>query len=183
MRYQFIQGQTQNFPTKVLCQVMHVSGSGFYAWRGRPECQRSREDRRLLAHIKSVFQASDKTYGSPRIHRDLNEEGITCGKRRVARLMRQNGIRPEPVKRFVITTASKHALPIHENVLGQQFEAGAADRRWAADITYVWTRRVPSRSSRYVAGCGLTRSPEKRSKASLLNLLFVSCKGAVHGSS
>lgn len=120
---------------------MQVSVSGFYAWRGRPECRRSREDRRLLAHIKSSFAESDQTYGSPRIYRDLQEEGIICGKRRVAKLMRQSGLRAQLPKRFVVTTDSKHALPVADNVLDRQFEAVAADTRWAADITYVWTRQ------------------------------------------
>ena len=141
MRYHFVDGLKGRFPIAVLCRMMQVSVSGYYAWKGRPECRRSREDRRLLVHIKSVFAGSDQTYGSPRIHKELNESGIACGKRRIARLMRQSGIRPEPVRRFIVTTDAKHTLPVAENVLAQQFETLEADTRWSCDITYVWTRQ------------------------------------------
>lgn len=141
MRYQFIEGQREHFSVAALCRMLQVSLSGYYAWRSRPECRRSRENRVLLVHIKSVFAQSDQTYGSPRVHRDLKEEGITCGKRRVAKLMRQSGLRAQLPKRFVITTDSAHALPVADNVLDRQFQAAAADTRWAADITYVWTRQ------------------------------------------
>lgn len=123
-----------------LCRVMQVSQSGYYAWRGRPESRRSREDRRLLVHIRSVFEESGQTYGSPRIQRELSESGLTCGKRRVARLMRHNGIRAELPRRFVPTTDSQHALPVADNVLNRQFETEKADTRWSADITYIWSR-------------------------------------------
>ncbi len=120
---------------------MQVSVSGYYAWRARPECRRAQQDRVLLVHIRSVFEESHQTYGSPRIYREFQESGIACGKRRVARLMRQHGIHPEPARRFVATTDSKHALPVAQNVLDRQFEPEAADTCWSCDITYVGTRQ------------------------------------------
>lgn len=140
MRYQFVQELVGRFPVAVLCRVMQVSKSGFYAWRTRAKSQRSRENQRLLLHIRSVFEESDQTYGSPRIWRELQEQGIHCGKNRVARLMRSSGIRAELPSRFRITTDSEHSLPTAPNLLAQDFTADAANERWAADITYVWTR-------------------------------------------
>lgn len=131
----------------------------------------------MLVHIKSVFAGSDSTYGSPRIHKDLKESGIACGRRRVARLMRQNGIRPEPVKRFVVTTDSRHSLPVAQNVLDQQFEAQESDTRWACDITYIWTRQgwlylsvVLDLFSRKVVGWSLRPTLERGLVVSALGL-------------
>jgi Transposase and inactivated derivatives len=119
---------------------MGVSRSGYYAWRGRPKSARRQEDERLLMSIRNAFEESRGTYGSPRIHRELKERGISCGERRVARLMRENGIRVSPVRRFRATTDSAHALPVAANLLEQDFTAEGANQRWAADITYIWTR-------------------------------------------
>jgi transposase InsO family protein len=119
---------------------MGVSRSGYYAWKGRPRSARQREGEQLLAHIRGAFEQSRATYGSPRIHRELGERGVACGEGRVARLMRQNGIRVQPVRRFRATTDSAHALPVAANLLERDFTAEGADRRWAADITYLWTR-------------------------------------------
>ena len=118
---------------------MSVSRSGYYAWLSRKPGERQRENQMLLYRIRQFFERSKGTYGSPRILRDLREEGFCCGKHRVARLMRQAGLRAVVPRRFRATTDSKHALPVAENLLGQDFTASKADERWAADITYLWT--------------------------------------------
>lgn len=123
-----------------LCRVMQVSRSGFYAWRGRGVSSRQQEDEALTQRICALFEASGQTYGSPRILSDLRAEGIACGKHRVARLMRRAGLRAVTPRRFVVTTDSKHALPVAQNLLERDFTASKADERWAADITYIWTR-------------------------------------------
>jgi len=140
VRYRFVHDHRGQFRVATMCRLLRVSVSGYYAWRARPESRRSREDRVLLAHIRSSFEQSRGTYGSPRIHRDLREAGIACGENRVARLMGRHGIRPEPVRRFRVTTDSRHALPVAANVLGRDFLATRANDRWCSDITYVWTR-------------------------------------------
>jgi putative transposase len=104
-----------------------------------PEPERMREDRALLVEIKASFQASDSTYGMPRVHDDLCEAGRRVGRRRVARLMRQAGLRASVPRRFVTTTDSNHRWAVAENVLGRDFTATAPEQKWAADITYVWT--------------------------------------------
>lgn len=139
MRYQFIQSLAGVFPVSVLCRVLAVSQSGYYAWRVRPSSPRSEANDCLTRRIREIFCASDKTYGSPRIHVDLLAEGIQCGVHRVARLMREAGIRAEVVRRFKVTTDSGHDLPVFENRLNREFRAENADRCWVSDITYLWT--------------------------------------------
>jgi len=111
----------------------------YYAWLSRKPSERQTENQMLLYRIRQFFERSKGTYGSPRILRDLRQEGFCCGKHRVARLMRQTGLRAVLPRRFRATTDSKHALPVAENLLGQDFTASKANERWAADITYVWT--------------------------------------------
>jgi putative transposase len=118
---------------------MQVSRSGFYAWKARGPSARKREDERLLEGILFSFERSRGTYGSPRILRDLREQGYCCGRQRVARLMRQAGLKPTVRSRFRVTTDSKHALPVADNLLAREFTASAVDVKWASDITYLWT--------------------------------------------
>jgi transposase InsO family protein len=93
----------------------------------------------LLSQIRQFFVCSKQTYGSPRIWKDLQEVGMSCGKHRVARLMRRAGLRAVVAPRFRITTDSKHSLPVAENLLGRNFGTEKANVKWAADITYLWT--------------------------------------------
>ena len=124
-----------------MCRVLEVSESGYYAWRSRPESQRSRENRKLVVHIKAVHHESDATYGSPRIQRELADQGIACSENRVARLMRLEGVQAKQARRFKATTDSKHSLPVAENLLARQFEPVQPNTRWGADITYIWTQQ------------------------------------------
>ncbi len=138
MRYQFIQSLKGRFPITALCRTLRVAKSGYYAWCGREPSTRRREDETITQPIRQHFEASRQTYGSPRIVRDLCEEGIACGKHRVAKLMKQAGLCARLPRRFQVTTDSKHALPVAQNLLNQDFTASKADERWA-DITYRWT--------------------------------------------
>ena len=138
MRYQFIQQHTGQFRVAVLCRTVNVSRSGYYAWLSRKPSERQKENETLLYRIRQFFERSKRTYGSPRILRDLREEGFRCGKHRVAGLMRQAGLRAVLPCRFRGTTDSKHVLPVADNLLGQDFTASKANERWAADITYLW---------------------------------------------
>ena len=120
---------------------MRVSRAGYHAWLVRRETpsRRSREEARLVVDIRASHEGSRKTYGSPRVWQDLKAEGIRCGRHRVARIMRKHAIRAETRRRFVVTTDSKHNLPVAENLLDQQFGAEKPNARWAGDITYIWT--------------------------------------------
>src|ERR1700756_5345533 len=94
----------------------------------------------LLAHVRSAFTLSNGTYGSPRMVYELRYNGLTIGRRRVARLMRENGLRARQKRRFKRTTDSLHAFPIAPNLLDQDFAAAMPNQKWGADISYVWTR-------------------------------------------
>ena len=93
-----------------------------------------------MVEIELSHQASDRTYGSPRVHQDLQAQGIRCGCKRVARLMRENGIRAKQARRFKATTDSDHNHPVAPNLLDREFHVGVPDRVWVADLTYIWTR-------------------------------------------
>ena len=130
----------QEFPVTLMCQVLGVSRSGYYGWRQRPESQRAREDRQLLVQIRAVYKKSGGRYGSPRVHRQLKRQGQACGKKRVARLMGQNGLKSRRRRRFKVTTRSAARHPVVPNHLDQQFCVDRPDTVWAGDITYLWTR-------------------------------------------
>jgi transposase InsO family protein len=140
VRYQFIEEHRGQFSITAMARVLEVSTSGYYRWRGREESRRSKFNRRLLVEIKAVHAKSDATYGSPRVYRELQARGITCGENRVARLMRLNDVRAKQMRRYKATTDSKHNLPVADNHLDRQFDPAAPNRAWAADITFIWTR-------------------------------------------
>lgn len=123
-----------------LCGVLGISRSGYYARLHRGESERSRTDRRLLVGIRASFESSRKTYGAIRVHRDLRGDGYGCGKNRVARLMRENGLKS--VHRFKYrpqTTDSTHAQAISPNVICQDFTAKHPNQKWGCDISYIPT--------------------------------------------
>lgn len=116
---------------------MQVSRSGYYAWQRRPESQRSQENKQLVKQIEDIYQQSRQTYGSPRVHDKLKDQGVRCGENRVARLMRQQGIAVEKKRRFMNTTDrrpgdSNHQFPVAPNRLNQHFEADKPDAVWTA---------------------------------------------------
>jgi transposase InsO family protein len=123
-----------------MCRVLEVSRSGFYAWLGRGESDRAREDRRLMTLIRGIFTESRGIYGVPRVHETLRQREQQCGRNRVARLMKKAGLRSKTKRRFrVKTTDSKHNHPIAPDRLGQDFGTTAANRVWVSDITYIPT--------------------------------------------
>jgi len=139
MRFELIDVTKEHFPIQRRCQVLDVSQSGYFAWRSRPASPRQREDLVLLAPIRSAYRLSNETYGSPRMTRELQDEGLTVGRRRTARLMRENGLRARQTRRFKRTTDSHHAFPIAPNLLEQDFSAERPNQKWNAHISYVWT--------------------------------------------
>ena len=123
-----------------MCQTLNVSRSGFYDWRNRDMSQRHKADQTLLPKIVKVFKKSRCTYGSPSITHQLKIEGEYCGKNRIARLMRLNGIKAKTKKKFKITTDSGHGKKAADNLVNQCFKADYPDRLWCSDITYLWTK-------------------------------------------
>lgn len=109
IRFQLIDASKALVPIRVSCRLLRVSQSGYYAWKHRPASKRQRDDMVLLAHIRNAFSLSNETYGSPRMTVDLKAEGFAVGRRRVARLMRDNGLQAKRKRRFKRTTDSHHA--------------------------------------------------------------------------
>jgi len=138
--YAFIRAEKAFFPVSVLCQVLRVSRSGFYSWHRGDRSRRELSDRRLLVEIKSVFETSRRTYGSPRIYDELRKKRWCCSLARVERLMREQGITPPTKRKFRKTTDSDHLHAIAPNLLDRDFTSPSPNRRWSTDITYVWTR-------------------------------------------
>jgi putative transposase len=139
MRYRVIQEHDRRYPIRLMCRALAVSAAGYYAWRVRPESARSVSDRTTRSAIRVIHRDSRETYGSPRIWDALVKQGHRIGEHRVARLMRQDGIRAKTVTKWRATTQSNHQWPVAANTLNRQFTVAAPNRVWAGDITYVWT--------------------------------------------
>ncbi|WRO21353.1 IS3 family transposase [Metallumcola ferriviriculae] len=137
--YEFIYQHRFKFRVQKMCRVLEVSRSGYYAWLKRPESDRKRRDKYLLKKIREIHKDSRGTYGSPRITRVLQKQGVRCSPKRVARLMRENGIVAKTKRRFKATTNSKHNYPVAGNLLNQDFNVDRPNNVWVADITYIPT--------------------------------------------
>jgi putative transposase len=134
-------GEIKN--VRLMCRVLEVKPKSYYAWRKRPTSAHAIADERLMLNVRIAHRASDGTYGAPRIHRDLKDAGIHVGQKRVARLMRRDGlVGRAPRRRGVRTTDSAHAYPIAPNLLARQFDVNgiAINHAWVSDITYVPTQ-------------------------------------------
>ena len=123
-----------------MCSVLEVSRQGFYAWWRRTPSQHTLDDLSLAARIKAIHAGSRGRYGSPRVHAQLHKEGVRVGKKRVERLMREQGLEARRKRKFRRTTDSNHSLPVAPNVLERDFETDGPNQVWVTDITYVGTR-------------------------------------------
>jgi putative transposase len=139
MRFRFIQAEKANYPVRVMCRVLKVSTSGYYAYLERGPSTRQREDAKLKVHIGAIHVRSRGTYGRERVGRQLLREDVEVGKQRVVRLMREMGLRGLPRKRFRRTTDSNHARPVAPNLLDRKFNAERPNQVWVTDITFIWT--------------------------------------------
>ena len=124
-----------------MCEVLDVSRSGFYAWRSRPVSQRSQRHRELVDEIRKIHANRDmKSYGSPRVHRELVARGKICSENTVAKLMSIHGLAARTPRKYKVTTNSVHSYPLAENLLNREFQQDQPDRVWLADMTYIWTQ-------------------------------------------
>lgn len=139
MRFQFIDDHRDEYPITLMCRVLAVSRGGYYAWRERPPSAREMANKQLLEEIRAVHKQSRERYGSPRIYEALLQLEIRCSRKRVARLMRENGIRAKNRRRYKRTTDANHSHPVAPNRLKQDFSASAPNQKWCADITYIAT--------------------------------------------
>jgi putative transposase len=135
VRFRFIAAEKAHHPLSRLCRCLRVTRSGFYAWRRRPESAHAQRDRRLKVLVRASFEASRQRYGSPRIHRDLTEWQEPVSRKRVIRLMQEEGLKARVRKRFTHTTMSDHDQPVAANLLGREFTADVPNQRWVGDTT------------------------------------------------
>jgi len=135
VRFAWIAVEKAEFRVRDLCCALGVTRSGFYAWRQRPESAHAQRDRRLKVLVRASFDASQQRYGSPRIHEDLIEQHEPISRKRVIRLMQEEGLAARARKRFKSTTMSDHDQPVAANLLDRQFLAAAPNRRWVGDTT------------------------------------------------
>ena len=124
-----------------MCRIFSVSRSGFYSWVKRGKSLRDQENETLIKEIRRIHQESHLTYGSPRITYALRQQGIRCTRKRIARLMRKNGIVSKTRKRFKLTTRSSHKRPVAPNLIKRDFTAPVPNKVWTSDITFIWTRQ------------------------------------------
>lgn len=164
MRYICIDRRRNQYPVSTMCRLLKVSRSGYYAWKSRPESERTKTDRELTRVIRRLHAESHGTYGSPRMRDDLRDEGYQCGRHKVARLMRQAGLKGCPRRRFRVTTQCDPTHPVAANLLKQDFSASRPNERWASDITYIATRQgwlylavVMDLYSRRIVGWSMSR--------------------------
>jgi putative transposase len=139
MKFAFIASKEVAFPVSSICRVLGVTKSGFYAWVKRPKPARAKRDAQLAATVAAVHQRSRRTYGSPRVHRELKARGVRVSKKRIERLMRENGIQGRNKRRFKRTTDSKHGGPIAPNILARNFRVAEPNRAWVTDVTAIAT--------------------------------------------
>ncbi len=139
MRFAFIEAEKASYPVALLCRVVEVSRAGFYAWRLRPKAARSLQDQALAVEVAAVYAGSSGRYGSPRVHAELRSRGHHSGRKRIARLMREQGFRARHKRRYRTTTDSRHGLPVYSNLLARRFDVLRPDTAWVTDITYIWT--------------------------------------------
>ena len=177
MRYRFVAAEQASYPVRLLCRVVGVAASGFYAWLRRGPSQREQQDRSLADRIAAVFAASRRTYGSPRVHAELRAEGIRVSRKRVARLMREGGLAATIRRRFPRTTNSDHGRPVAPNLLEQKFTAEQPDTVWLADISYIATGEgwlylaaIKDMATREIVGWSMSDSLEAGSACAALRM-------------
>src|SRR6516165_9979136 len=134
MTYRFIDEHRQQWPVRLLCETLEVSPTGYYAWRSRPASAQQQRRHTLLVEIRTVHAEVKARYGSPRMHAELVARGQPCCVNTVARLMRENGIAAKIAQKFRCTTDSNHDLPVADNLLDRQFDPGAPNESWVAEI-------------------------------------------------
>jgi putative transposase len=177
VRYSCIDRRRSQYPVRMMCRLLQVSRSGYYAWRGRPESQRAKTDRELLKRIRQIHTDSDGVYGAVKITAELNEQGCPCGRHKVARLMRLAGLKGCPKTTFKVTTQRDPKHAVADNLLQQNFTATGMNQRWSSDITYIKTRQgwlylavVLDIYSRRIVGWSMSRWITRHLAISALNM-------------
>ena len=127
------------YPINIQCRVMKISRAGFYKWLNRKDGKSHIRRRELSERVMAIHKSSRGNYGSPKIHKQLKQDGINVNRKTVEKIMKTENIRAKRSKKFKATTNSKHNLPVAENLLNREFTTTKANQCWVGDITYVWT--------------------------------------------
>jgi putative transposase len=141
MKFCFIREHSGCYPVLTMCRLLNVSKAGFYAWQLRPTSRTERESDLLVSQIQAIHAESRSTYGSRRVHKVLQNDGMTVSLNRVAKLMKANEIKGRQKKRFRVANYSKHTFPVADNLLARNFDVSQPNRFWVSDITYISTRQ------------------------------------------
>lgn len=139
MKYAFIQCHEGHYPVQAMCKALDCARSGYYKWQQSRVNPRRDERRKLLTKIKDIHESSRGSYGSPRIHKELEKQGIRCNHKTVEKAMKENKICSKRKRKFKVTTDSKHNLPVAENLLDQDFKTVEPNTVWVSDISYLRT--------------------------------------------
>ena len=183
MKFAFIEEHLTDYPLTVVCRMLEISCSGYYAWQKRPVSLRQQRHELLTARIAVVYQENRQVYGSPRISRALNANGPEVCRHTVAKIMREQNIRAKTKKKFVPqTTDSQHDYPVEKNRLDRQFDAPLPNRKWVADITYIPTDEgwlylagVLDLCSRKIVGWSMADHMEASLPGEALAMAIVQC--------
>jgi len=139
MKFAFIAEKVALFSVRAMCRVLGISSSGYYASRRRPVSQRACDNDVLTGEIARIHERSRGTYGSPRVTKELREQGRRVSKKRVAKRMKERGLRSKRHRRFRVTTNSDHEFPVPPNLLARDFERSEPNEVWVGDVTAIWT--------------------------------------------
>jgi len=177
VKYAFIFGERVAFPVAVLCRILAVSPSGYYAERKRPTSLHACRDEELSKRVVAVHVANKRRYGSPRVHAELKATGQPVGRKRVARLMRENALVARTRRRFRTTTDSNHSFPVAPNLLARNFTARGPNQAWVTDITFIWTQQgwlylavILDLFSRRVVGWATSRNVDRHLALAALDM-------------
>jgi putative transposase len=138
VKFAWIDAEKACFPVAAMCRVLGVSRTGLYAWQSRPESLHAQHERKLRVLVREAHEKSRKTYGSPRVHAELRAHGYKISRKRVARLMREGGIKARARRRYKCSTMSEHDQPVAANVLARNFTASAPNQVWVGDATELY---------------------------------------------
>lgn len=168
MKYQFIQSQQEYFSLERMCRLLQISRSGYYSYSKGDACKRKVENNMLSAQIRIIYDETKKSYGSPRIHAELSAKGYSCGKNRVARLMKQNGLKAKASRRVKYNPFVHYDYPAGKNCLERRFNVDQVNHVWVSDITYIPTNEgwlylaiILDLCSRRVVGYAMSEAQRK----------------------
>ncbi len=177
MRFEFIKSQRKAWPIKLMCSVLRVSRSGYFSWLNRPASKSKQETERLKPLVVAIQRKHRNSCGSRRMAHKLRQEGVEIGRHKAAQLMKKAKAEYIPVKKFKVTTDSKHNFPVSSNLLHRNFDFHQPNMAWVSDITYLWTKEgwsylavIIDLSNREVVGAALKNTMDRSLIIEALNM-------------